>query len=65
MLQRIENIDNVKITDQDTIATDVIYKNVSLANFLYLSQQPNTKCQEKENQNIRATKNFFDSLIIW
>ena len=52
LLQRLENKDNEEITDQDTIAIDGKDTNVSVSNFLYLSQQPNKKYQEQECQKI-------------
>ena len=52
LLQRLENLDNVEFTDQDTIAIDGRDTNVSVSNFLYLSQQPNKKYQEQEYQKI-------------
>ena len=42
----------MEITDQKTIAIDGIDTKVSVANFLYLSQQPNKNYQEQEHQKI-------------
>ncbi len=58
LLQRLENLDNMEFPDQDTIATDSRDTNLSVANFLYFSQQRKKVSRTRISKNIQNSKHL-------